>query len=397
MKRKSKSVLVFCALLLLILMGSYVSAADAVKSLAVNTSVSGAPASRQADTYQVKVPSRGKLSIQLNHENLFSTDTYWTVELLAADLSTVLQSYNSTGVDESLSSATLGVTQGTYYVRVYARKECSHEYSDKPYTLRVNFTPSTTWEVEYDAATKNNNNAQGSATAMSANKTYYGTLYNSNDIDFFKVKVPKSGSLTLTFQHPNVFDKQNYWKIQLVNSKTEVFYEIDSPGTKVSLTSAQIGVSSGTYYVKIINGGYNKWNSSEYSLKLKYKSASNWEKEYTDKTRVSNNTMATANSITAGKAVKGTISTKNDVDYFKVKVKSTKTVTINFSHAKLSKKSKMWKITVYNSKTKQMYSFSSRGLDKSLTKKVKLPKGTYYVKISGSTGWDKTPYTLKVK
>lgn len=397
MKRKTKGGLVFCVLLLLVLMSSYVSAADSVKSLAVNTTVSGTPAERKADVYQVKLASKGKLNIQFNHENLFSTDTYWTVQLLASDLSTVLQTFNSKGVDEAITAPSMGLSSGTYYIRVYARKECSHKYSDKPYRLQARFSPSSTWEVEYNASSKSSNDKQGSATAMSSNKTYYGTLGTSSDVDFFKVKVPKSGALTLSFKHPNIYDKQNYWKVQLVNSKTEVFYEITSPGTKVSLTSAQIGVSSGTYYVKITNGGYNKWNSADYELKVKYTAGSNWEKEYTDSKKVSNNSMASANSITAGKAVKGTISTKNDVDYFKVKVKSTKTVTINFSHAKLSKKSKMWKITVYNSKTKQMYSFSSRGLDKSLTKKVKLPKGTYYVKISGSTGWDKTPYTLKVK
>lgn len=398
MKRNNRKVFVLLALLLLVLASGYVYAAD-IKKLALNTTIHSAPAQRQADTWQINVPAAGKMNVVLSHENLFSTDVYWTAQLLAQDMETVLQEFDSKGTDEVLTGASLGVTRGTYYVRVYARKECGHSYSDKPYGLNVKFQESSTWEIEYNSDAKGGNDSQGKATPMKLKKNYYGTICDSKDVDFFKVVVPGNGYLTLTFSHPNIYKAENYWTVQLVNSKTEAFYELTSAGTKKKTTSTQIGVSKGTYYVKVTGGsGWNsRWDSSDYTVYVKYTKSSSWEQEYGDKTKHNNNTMSYANTIKAGKKIKGTLSQASDVDFYKVKISSTRTVNINFAHEYMPKKSKYWTITIYNSKTKEVMSFTSRGIDKSLSKKIRLKKGTYFIKISQGTKWNKKPYTLKIK
>lgn len=396
MKKKRKLCILFFMLLMTAMVTGIVSA-DEMKVIRVNTSVSGKAAERASNLYQFSVGQNGKLNIQLKHENLFDTKTYWTVELLADDMETVLQTYDSTGTDTKKIGGSYGVTAGTYYVKVYAKKECSHEYADKPYQLYVKFKPSSSWEIEYNAVKKQGNNNQATAMSLKAGKYAYGTISSSSDVDFFKIKIRKSGTLSLDFRHPNIYEKDTYWNVQLVNAKTNKIYELNSAGTKTKNTTAAIGVSAGTYYVRIAGGGSSRFSDRDYKIRVIYKPTSSWEKEYTNKTNKFNNSMQTANTLTRGKWMNGIISSEDDVDYMKVTIPYRKTVQIKFKHTYQPRRAKWWKVSVYNSRTTEIYSFYSRGVDESLTKRLLLNRGTYFIKVSKGTSWTKRAYQLYVK
>lgn len=395
MKQRKASIKgLFFLFLLLVLVASYVSA-DGVELINVNTTVTGQAAERKANVYQFSVPSNGKLNIRLRHENLFDTNVYWTVELLADDMETVLQSFDSSGTDANKIGGSIGLTQGTYYVKVYARKECSHKYSEKPYQLYVMHTPSSQWEIEYDSARKQGNNSQATSTPMTAGKYSYGTICSEKDVDYFKINLKKAGTISIEFRHPNIFEANECWNVQIVNAKTAKICELTSKGTKTKLTSPTVGVSAGTYYVRI--SGAQKYSDRDYQVRVIYKKTGNWEKEYTNSSNHFNNTMSTANTLSRGKWIQGTISSTDDVDFMKVSVPSSKTVTIKFAHDYYPKSTKWWKISVYNSRTSHIYSFYSRAYDKTLTKKIRLSKGTYFVKVSKGSTWTKRAYKLYVK
>lgn len=397
MKQRKRSIrMLFCMLLLLVAVTSYVNA-DETKVISVNKSVVGQAAERAANVYQFNLKSNGKLNLQLKHENLFDTNVYWTVELLAEDMETVIQSFNSTGTDTNKIGGSIGLTKGTYYVKVYARKECSHEFADKPYTLKVKFKKSSSWEIEYNASKKQGNNSQGTATSMKAGKYSYGTISSGSDVDFYKIKIKKAGTISLVFRHPNVYESDTYWNVQIVNDKTEKIYELKSAGTKTKKTTPKIGLSAGTYYIRVAGGSSSKFSDKDYRIRVNYSKTNSWEKEYTSKTSWTNDTMSSANKISRGKWYNGTISSENDVDCMKVTIPSTKTVTIKFAHDYKPRKAKWWKIAVYDSKTTEVYSFYSKGINKSLTKNIRLNKGTYFIKISKGNDWTTRPYKLYVK
>lgn len=393
-KQRLVSRLLFCLAFCLVLFSGSVFA-NAVQQVALNKSVTAVGTSRAADVYQINVTSQGKLNVNLRHENLFSTKTYWTVEVFAADLETVLQTFDSIGTDENLIGPSLGLSPGTYYIKVWSRKDCGHEYSDKPYTLTPKFVKSKNWEVEYNSKTKVRNDLQGGAKKISLGKKENGTISASNDKDFYKIDVKEDGCITLKFTHKNVYDDEVCWDIELVNAKTKTICSISSKGTKKTVDTPQIGVTKGIYYIKVESG--RKCYTADYSITAKFVKTNNWEKEYTDKGSKTNDSMSSANKISMNKKVQGTISNDNDVDYYKVKVPYSKRVNVCFAHDYKAVKTKYWKVQVYNSKLKEVLVFESRGIDKNMSRSAELKKGTYFVKVSRANKLRTKPYSLTIK
>lgn len=393
-KRKILPALIFSVLLLAVLISGSVFAGS-VQTLGLNKSATAQGTSRNAEVYQVNITKAGKLNVNLKHANLFDTKVYWTVEVLTADMETVLQTFNSIGTDTNLVGPSLGLSPGTYYIKVWSRKSCSDEYSDTPYTITPKFTQSSSWEVEYNAKTKAGNDQQGGSTTVALGKKAYGTMSSKNDIDFYQIKVTKSGYITLTFSHANVYDSNVCWKAELVNAKTKAICSVESKGTQKSVTTPKIGVTKGTYYIKITSGTTSY--TTDYAVVAKFKSSNNWEKEYTNSGAKTNDSMSNANKISVGKGVSGTISSDTDVDFFSFKLSSSRNTKIVFSHDYKATKTKYWKIQVYNSKLKEVASFTSRGVDKNMQKSLNLKSGTYFVKVSKANKLRTQAYTLTIK
>lgn len=386
--------MLFCVMLMVVLISGSVTAGS-VEKVGLNQSVQKVGTSREADVYQINVTTQGKLNVNLKHTNLFDTAVYWTVEVLADDLETVIQTFNSVGTDTNLSGPSLGLSSGTYYIKVWSRKSCSHSYSSEPYTLTPKFTPSNSWEVEYNAKKKSGNSVQGSASSAKVGKKAYGTLGSSNDVDFYKIKVNKNGYITLNFKHQNVYKSEVCWKVALVNSKTSEICSIESKGTQKSVTTSKIGVTKGTYYIKVSAG--SSFDTADYTITPKFVSTNNWEKEYTNSGARTNNSMSSANKISLNKKVGGTISSDSDVDFYTFKLSSAKNVKVQLTHSYKARKAKYWKVQIFNSKLKEVGSFTSKGVDRSTTKALVLKKGTYFVKISKADKLNTEPYGLKIK
>ncbi len=400
MKKGRITGIIFSVLLLMVVITAKVSvSAEESKIINLNSTISESGTERNAILYQVNVTSAGKLSINFKHANLFDTKTFWTIEVLADDLQTVLQTIESKGVDTNLTGYSLGVSKGTYYIKVWARKDCGDSYSDAFYQLTPKFKKSSSWEIEYNSTTKTSNNEQVGAKSTSVNKKAYGTICDSNDIDYFKVKVKKNGYISLNITHKNVLDSEVCWRAELVNARTEIICSVDSKGTQKSVSTPKIGVTPGTYYIKITpSNNYSKhFNTADYAVKLNFKASNAWEKEYNNKTSKSNNSMTNANKLTMNKYITGTLSSKDDIDYYNIKLKKKKTVKLIFNHKYKPKKNSYWLVTVYNSKLEQVSTFKIKGCNSQTVKKLKLKKGSYYIKVSCGAKYSKMEYKLKVK
>ena len=398
MKRKNRHLFILIAAVLCLgALFSGIVTADANKAIKVNTTVKGKPEKKGAyDQYSFTLSSPGKVNLILGHENEFNTKIYWTVELYASDLKTQLQTFNSIGTDTSLKGASLGLSAGQYYVRVYAGKDCSHEYSGKPYTLKVAYSASKTWEIEYNSASKQGNDSQATATRMKLGEYSDGSVRNAQDVDFFQFTIPSRGYIQLGFAHTNVYDSKNTWSVKLINSKTETVYELLSKGTKTYRTSPKIGLSAGTYYLKV-SGISSQFSDKDYHVRVNFKKTTKWEQEYSEKKHIYNSAMGSANTLKLNKTYQGTLSLKNDEDFFKFKLNSRKRVSVKFSHSYIAKRSRFWTVTLYDSQTRELKSFTSKGVQTTVTKNWMLNPGTYFIKVNKAKYWKNNIYKITLK
>lgn len=149
----------------------------------------------------------------------------------------------------------IGITAGTYYLKV-----SSYNYSDKNYNFKINYTSSSIWETEF-------NDDYKSADSIDINQTYYGSIMNMDDEDWYKFNISGAGYISLTFKHDYVDSKSNYWEAYLYNADQEKMVEYDYAGSETNYTGGNIGVPAGTYYLKVVD--YNH-SDNDYNFKINY-------------------------------------------------------------------------------------------------------------------------------
>lgn len=397
MKKKVISgILMVMMLFVAIVTSTISSSAENVTAVRLNKSVRDSGTEREAIIYKISVPSAGRLNVNFKHANLYDTKTYWTIEVLANDLETVLQTVKSTGVDTNLTAYTLGVDKGTYYIKVWARKDCDDNYNDGMYTLTPKFKKSSVWEIEYNQKTKKTNDSQAAARGIAPNKRAYGVIAGENDVDFYKVRVTKKGYVTLNFRHKNILESDEMWEVSLVNAKTDVITSYRSKGTRTGMVSPKIGVTPGTYYIKV--SGYNyKYSDVDYSVMLAFKAANGWETEYNNRTGKFNNQLTTANTIKLRKSVMGTLASEEDVDCYKIRIGATRRTAFIFNHKYIANRKIYYTVQVFNSNLQNLTTIRSYGVNSTIRSTLRLRKGTYYIKVFKGDVYRNGDYKLTVK
>ena len=101
----------------------------------------------------------------------------------------------------------------------------------------------------------------------------------------------------------------------------------------------------------------------------------------------SNNTVATANTISVNTTISGNLSSSSDVDWYKFTISNNGYIDIEFNHTLLSSGSNYWTITLYdetgvNTVDGSDSYFRVVGNANGKSNRFGLSSGTYYVKIS---------------
>ncbi|MBR0086418.1 MAG: N-acetylmuramoyl-L-alanine amidase family protein [Lachnospiraceae bacterium] len=206
------------------------------------------------DWYKVTLSQAGALTVQFTHKDLTDSQSYWRVYLYNSEGKNITGEYEKwyqfDGDGTGYSLPEVGLPAGTYYIRVTA-----DYHNDSTYSLKAGFTASTVYEKEY-------NGSRDSATPIKANVAYKGSTYaDSYDEDYYKIVLTKNDTVKIRFAHPIISDSNNYWQIYLldaegntVNIDGSVYY-IDGNVSDVTLPA--VGLSAGTYYVRITCGFYH--------------------------------------------------------------------------------------------------------------------------------------------
>ena len=240
----------------------YNGSRDSATAINVNTTYKGSLYNTyDNDWYKITLPQAGALTIEFTHKDLTSSNNYWAVYLYnsegtnisgGSDSSTVFKGDGTGG-----SLPMVGLPAGTYYVKVMD----SSYFNNSTYSLKAGFTASDYYEKEY-------NGSRASATPVKVNVAYQGSLYNSYDNDYYEFTLKNDDVVKIRFAHPIINTSNNYWLIYLydadgntVNIDGSVYY---ISGNEPDVTLPSVGLSAGTYYVKIVVSGY--YSNHTYTL-----------------------------------------------------------------------------------------------------------------------------------
>ena len=254
-----------------------------------------------------------------------------------------------------VTDETITVTPGVYFIRL---TQCGIYKRKIPYSFSVTFSEGRGMYQGDD-----NFSSFQNARKVSFGQKVYGNLTPSGECSYYKFVLPQAGTVDVTGARTMSGNNYGIWKTSLYNARKE---RIDA-GIDVS-NKVRIGLSAGTYYLKVSAG--ERWSSQRYYFKLEYKKTNLWEKELND-------TLDRSTLVRMNSSIYGSANSWSDVDCYYFNMPRDGKVKFIFSMDDASY------VTLYNSSCNQsggrlLYHFENSTSDKT----VSLKKGRYYLKVN---------------
>ena len=258
-----------------------------------------------SEMFKVTVPSSGKLA--LSFRSFLDTISY---DILDTDGMGVIKSFDvfsgSEGTPQG-SEVSFYLEAGTYYVQ--ARKGNNRTGR---YEIRATFVSANVTETEP-------NDTPEQAEPLTLGKWETGMMPFFWDMDYYKVTIPSSGKLSLSFRsflYTISYDLIDTDGLSIIKS-FDVFS--GSEGTPQS-TEVSFYLEAGTYYVQARKGNNQE---GKYELRATFVSANVTETE-------PNDTPEQAAPLTLGTWETGMLPFFWDMDYYKVTIPSSGKLVLNF-------------------------------------------------------------------
>ena len=227
------------------------------------------------------------------------------------------------------------------------------------------------------------NSTMDNATKVYLNKTYVDTIENFSDENWYKFSLDDDGIVSLDFARDVISNTNTsvYWNIKLYsydNSLQEVAsWRLNSDEELTTVNG--VGLAKGDYYIKVSTvtlGLSVEEVSRDYQLTVNYSQASNHEKELND-------TTSNANPIELSTEYTGSLSTKEDVDYYSFTLDQDSDVTLNFNREVIGEQYGIyWNATIYDSDEQLSSVWELNGREENTSNTTNLKAGKYYLKVS---------------
>lgn len=158
-------------------------------------------------------------------------------------------------------------------------------------------------------------NALSNAASVSLNTKYQGRLTEDEEADIYKFTLPSSGKINLK---GTAGIKELELKIFDVNGE-KVWRDTDywNSTTQQIPIDYDLELTSGTYYLSMGGWGYH---TGSYDFSLNFTSAG---ESFAETAGGSNNSLASAETISLGKDYKGQIALNDELDYYKFNMTSS--------------------------------------------------------------------------
>lgn len=226
------------------------------------------------------------------------------------------------------------------------------------------------------------NNSMGSALTVNSDDTVIDTLSSASDVDWFKVKFSSNG--VANFWLGNVPANCNY-QLELYNtSGTNIAGSYNGDGQQELISLYNVSANT-WYYVKIYSAKGSSTTSS-YTFRTKwYPPKDSYE---------SNDTFASATSLTLNSSKTATINHPDDVDFYKFTISGENYVDVLLSGIPSGC---VYDMAVYNGRDDSYLLTTVTGSGTTREYTATLNSGTYYVKIysRNQSTYGSSKYTIK--
>lgn len=352
-----------------------------------NTPINGnSYALEEVDYYKLVLTEDAALDVTFTVAELISsTSTYWTVTLYAGEgAEETIHSLNITGSAITHQMNTVGLSAGTYYLKVQAD---DYYFSSCNYTLTAKTTTGLSIESE-------DNDTIANADAIPLSTAFTANIQNSSDMDYFAVTLADDAALSCKFSIADPIStstSNKYWTVSVIDVNSTILESYYIFGNTTSFTLPTIGLDAGTYYVQVKPYSDYYWSNVAYTLTLTADAETEWEGE-------SNNTMADADTLTLGTGMNGLLHLSDDVDYFKFTLTEQSGVSFSLDPAVIvsdSTSKTYWNVTICGEDGNAVASFDITGNTiKNNFTTLGLDAGIYYVRVQEDSYYTETQYLL---
>ena len=217
-------------------------------------------------------------------------------------------------------------------------------------------------------------NTRSGATSLSLGGSRSGRIETAGDVDYFRVQVSSSGTLTVY----TTGNTDTYGTLQSSSGST---LEIDGDGGSGTNFSIARSVSAGTYYIAV--RGYGSSETGSYTVHASFQSGGGSDDH--------SNTRSGATSLSLGGSRSGRIETGGDVDYFRVQVSifsSSGTLTVYTT----GNTDTYGTLQSSSGSTLETDDDDGSGTNFSIARSVSA--GTYYIAVRGYSSSETGSYTV---
>lgn len=214
----------------------------------------------EQDYYKFNLDKAGKVNVNFTNPLQKNSEEYWVITIYNSTYELICEK-NVFGNYSSTNLPTLGLAEGTYYIKV-----CStHYYESSPDTYGI--------MVRYEATDyceKERNEDFTDATDIVPGYDYCGSTWSGYDyeLDYYKFNITNPGSYAVSIETPNLYDSEEYWEMYLYDGAYQKLAEVHICGNK-TIHEIVKNLSVGTYYVKINSSSYHSEGTCVQDYKLR--------------------------------------------------------------------------------------------------------------------------------
>lgn len=278
-----------------------------------------------------------------------------------------------------LESGALGVPAGDYFICVESRTQFTGDY-----ILTVTKNAADLYEKEP-------NDTKETASVLSDGRAVAGALTEKNgapDLDYFRFALTEPGSAVVSLsaapQAPDENDPDRaVRRVTLTDVSGRVLFSSLMLQSEGSLTSGEIGLRAGTYYVLVDHTDLYA-TAADYLLRVRFAAREGCEQE-------PNDYKNHATALLPASPVSAALSdreTDYDTDWFTFTLKTPSTVRMTLAHAADETEETLFAAALFNAAGVQMTNaagaegFESRGADTLVSSDYVLSPGTYFLRVA---------------